>query len=138
MLLQMLRKKIIDWMKKILKPKRKPIAAEDFIYNVDRVSILYSIVQNNFHYCMKNGILKRKDILEFKFMVNKFVYQNEFRHEKFQNDAHEIYRKLKSHSISKKNMLRLNEFLQLFIVAAVQPLQEKTIPVKYGNLVVVK
>lgn len=116
---------------------RKPIYAEDIVYNENGTYILYSIVQNNFNYCMKNRLLKRKDILEFKVMVNKFVNQSEFKNEKFKNDCHEIYSKIKSKSISSANMLLLNEFLQPFIVVEVlQPIEE---PLKrYGNLMVVK
>lgn len=117
--------------------QKKPIYAEDIVYNTDKVYILYSIVQNNFNYCMKNRLLKRKDILEFKIMLNKFVYQNDYKHEKFKNDAHEIYTKLKSKTISKSHMFELNEFLQPFIALEVQQPIEQPIQ-KYGNLVVVK
>lgn len=120
------------------KKKKKPIIyAEDIIYNTNKTYILYSIVQNNFNYCMKNKLLKRKDVLKFKSMVNEFADQSEFKSEKFQNDAHEIYRKLKSKSISNANMLKLNKFLQPYIVAEVPQLKEETIQ-KYGNLMVVK
>lgn len=138
MIIKWFNKKCNEWFKKLITPKKKPITAEDFIYKVDGVQILYSIVQNNFNYCMHNGLLKRKDILEFKFMINKFVCHNEFKHEtSWENDAHEIYRKLKSHSISKSHMLRLNEFLQPFITVEVPQPTEQTIK-KYGCLVVVK
>ena len=116
---------------------KQSLYAEDIIYNTQQVYIIYSVVQNNFKYCMHNKLLKRQNILEFKFMLNKFVNQNEFVHEKkFENDAHEIYRKLKSKSISKKNMLSLNEFLQPFITVEI-PQQTDAVS-KYGNLIVVK
>lgn len=117
--------------------KKPQVNVEEVVYETDRTYILYSIVQNNFNYCMKNRLLQRRDILEFKFMLNKSINTNDYRHEEFKNDAHEIYRKLKSKSISKKNMLLLNEYLQPFIALDItQPTQE---PIrKYGNLVVVK
>lgn len=116
---------------------KKPIYAEDVIYNANGTYILYSIVQNNFHYCMQNRLLKRGDILEFKHMLNGFVNQSDYRYEKFQNDAHEIYRKLKSKSISAQNMLKLNEFLQQFLTVEASQLNEEPLK-KYGNLIVVK
>lgn len=117
---------------------KQSLYAEDILYDTQQVYILYSVTQNNFKYCMHNKLLKRQNILEFKFMLNKFVNQNEFVHEKFENDAHEIYRKLKSKSISKKNMLSLNEFLLPFITREIPQQIESLSSQKYGNLIVVK
>lgn len=110
--------------------KSKPTFAEEIIYKRE-VYPLYLQIQNNFRYCMQNRLLKRKDILEFKEMLNKCVELKDYRFEKFENDAHEIYTKLKSTSITKKEMLMLQDFIQPYIVVVT--------PTKvYGNLKVVK
>lgn len=113
-LLQML---IKEALKKHLKSKN--LYAEDLIWQKE-VYPLYIIVQNNFRYCMQNRLLNRQEILNFKYYLNKCVQKNKYARVKFKNDAHEIYTKLKDTSISKKQMLKLNAYLQPTIDLAYQ------------------
>lgn len=90
--------------------KKKKLYAEDLIWQKE-VYPLYIIVQNNFKYCMQNRLLTRQEILNFKYYLNKYS-KNKYTGIKFKNDAHEIYTKLKDTSISKKQMLKLNSYLE--------------------------
>lgn len=105
-LLQMI---IKDLLQKHL--KKKNLYAEDIIWQRE-VYPVYIVVQNNFRYCMQHGLLNRQEILNFKYYLNKCVSKNKYARVKFKNDAHEIYVKLKDTSISKKQMLKLNSYLQ--------------------------
>ena len=90
----------------------EPIYAEDIVWQ-NKVYPYFVITQNNFRYCMHNGLLSRQEILNFKYHLNKCVKnQKKYARTKFNNDAHEIYVKLKDTSISKKQMIKLNEFFQ--------------------------
>lgn len=97
--------------------KREPIYAEDLIWQRE-VYPFYCVTQNNFKYCMHNGLLSRQEILNFKYQLNDCVKcKRKYQGIKFKNDAHEIYSKLKDTSISKKQMLELNKELQPYISA---------------------
>jgi hypothetical protein len=110
--------------------------AEDLIYPT-AVYPIYVEVQANFKYCMQHKLLKRQDILEFKELLNRCVNLKEFKNEKFSNDCHEIYRKLKNTSISAKNMKCLNKYLKQFRDIEIPQYTEPT-TVQYGTLTVVK
>ncbi|MDP4143100.1 MAG: hypothetical protein Q8936_01275 [Bacillota bacterium] len=97
------------------KKTRQSLYAEDIIYRRE-VYPFYVSTSNAFRYCMQNRLLKRKDILELKDMLNGCINQKDYRFEKYKNDAHEIYSKLKSTSITKNEMLMLNDYLQQFVV----------------------
>lgn len=113
-MLQML---IKDLLKKHMKSKN--LYAEDIIWQKE-VYPLYIITQNNFRYCMQNGLLTRQEILNFKYYLNKCVPKSKYVGIKFKNDAHEIYTKLKDTNISKKQMLKLNGYLKPTIKLAYQ------------------
>jgi hypothetical protein len=109
--------------------------AEDLLYPTT-VYPIYLQVQSNFKFCMQNRLLKRQDILEFKELLNRSVNLKDYRFETFDNDCHECYRKLKSTSISVKNMKCLNCYLKQFMVDI--PRTEPEQLQVYGNLRVIK
>lgn len=98
--------------------KKKKLYAEDLVWQKD-VYPIYIVVQNNFRYCMQNRLLTRQEILNFKYYLNKYS-KSKYTGIKFKNDAHEIYTKLKDTSISKKQMLKLNSYLEPTIELAYQ------------------
>lgn len=117
-MLQMLLKKLI---RKTCKPQKR-ITAEDVLYPT-QVYPLYLCVQQTFNYCIKNRLMKREDILYMKEMLNGFIKnQNYYKNIKFQNDVHEIYKKLKSHDIKPKQMQKLLDFVNQFIIAIPEPI----------------
>lgn len=109
----MLRMLIMNFLKKKAKPAKRSYV-ETILYPKE-VYPLYLLVQKNFNYCMKNKLLKREDILEFKEILDSYINTKRYKREKFKNDAHEIYRKLKSTDITKSQMLKLDDYLNQFI-----------------------
>lgn len=107
----MLKILINNFMKKHIKGTN--LAAENIVY-MDQVYPLYLKTQSSFKYCMQHKLLKREDILEFKYMLNNFIDTKKYKHEKFKNDAHEIYRKLKDIDITKSHMSKLYRHLESF------------------------
>lgn len=99
--------------------KKKNLYAEDVIWQKE-VYPLYIITQNNFRYCMQQGLLNRQEILNFKYHINKCVNQKKYSRCKFENDAHEIYTKLKDTTITKQQMIKLNSYLQPTVDLACQ------------------
>lgn len=99
-------------MKKYLKNRSTPV--ENILYPTE-VYPIYLKVRDNFKYCMQHKLLKRQDLLEFKYKLNKFIDFKKYKYEKFKNDAHEIYTKLKDIDITKSQMSELNMYLKLFI-----------------------
>lgn len=96
---------------------REPIYAEDLIWKRE-VYPYYCITQNNFKYCMHNGLLSRQEILSFKSQLNDCIKnKRKYSGIKWKNDAHTIYTLLKDTSISKKQMIKLNKELQPYISA---------------------
>lgn len=96
---------------------------EDILYP-KRVYPIYLQVQSKFNYCIKNRLLKRDDILAFKYLLNSYIKnQNYYKNIKFQNDVHEIYKKLKSHDISAKQMQKLLGFIEQFVIDIPQSTQ---------------
>lgn len=100
--------------------EREPIYVEDLIWQRE-VYPYYCITQNNFKYCMHNGLLSRQEILSFKDKLSSCIKnKRKYNGIKWKNDAHTIYTLLKDTSISKKQMLKLNEELQPYIEFANQ------------------
>lgn len=110
MLLQMILKTLI---KKNLKPQRK-VYVEQLLYN-DQVYPIYIEVQKEFNYLVKNKIIKRSSILEFKRLINSYINTQYYKDYKFKNDIHEIYKKLKDTTFSKKQMLSLKAYVDQFM-----------------------
>ncbi|MCT8976278.1 hypothetical protein N4T77_06680 [Clostridium sp. CX1] len=118
-MLRMLLKKLI---RKTCKPQKRT-TAEDVLYPT-QVYPLYLCVQQTFNYCIKNRLMKREDILYMKEMLNGFIKnKNYYKDIKFKNDVHEIYKKLKSHNISEKQMKKLLDFVNQFAVDIPEPIQ---------------
>ena len=114
-----------------LPTKNKTRVAEEILYP-KTVYPIYLQVQNNFKFCMQNRLLTRNEVLEFKFMINSSVKQKDYKYEKWTNDTHEIYTKLKSTNISRKQMLVLNNYLSKRLIEIPEPIQV------YGNLRLIK
>lgn len=115
-MLQMILKALIG---KHCKPK-KPRYAEDILYP-KQVYPLYLCVHQTFNYCIKNKLMKRDDILYMKEMLNGYVDKSCYKNIKFQNDVHEIYKKLKSHDINPKQMQKLLDFVNQFVIVIPEP-----------------
>lgn len=118
-MLQMIIKRLIE---KTCKPARGvPRSVEDILYP-SKVYPIYLCVQQTFGFCIKNKLMKRDDILAFKYMIDKCIKnQNVYRNIKWQNDVHFCYKKLKSHDISAKQMQKLLDFVNQFVVDIPEP-----------------
>lgn len=66
-----------------------------------------------FNQLMRAGKLKRNDILQLKRMINDALgsYCSQYNKKEYKNDCHEIYVKLKSKQIDKKEWLEIIQFL---------------------------
>ncbi|WP_186430867.1 hypothetical protein [Clostridium sp. BSD9I1] len=117
-MLQMILKTLI---RKHCKPE-KTRYAEDILYPTTTYP-LYLCVQQAFNYCIKNKLMKRDDILYMKEMLNSYVDKNYYKSIKFQNDVHEIYKKLKSHDINPKQMQKLLDFVNQFVIVIPEPIE---------------
>lgn len=75
---------------------------------------LYDEAYALFNYLLKHGRLKRKDLLKIKSMLNEALgeYKKEYARMYFKNDAHEIYKKMKSENIDKTDWLKIINFLK--------------------------
>lgn len=104
----------------IFKPKKgKKITAEQIFYK-QKVYPIYVETTNCFRIALQNKMLTRKEILEFKSMLNKALVGElkKYGKCKFENDAHEIYTKLKSHHIQEKDMIALRDYVMPYAIAA--------------------
>ncbi|MCD3202834.1 hypothetical protein [Clostridium botulinum] len=94
-------------------PKQK-YSVEELLYDKE-VYPQYVTTKSNFNYAMKNRLLNREDILQIKSMLNKALFKNrhlkDFRYKKFENDAHEIYSKLKCKYLSRKQLTNINKYI---------------------------
>lgn len=116
-MLQMILKALI---RKTCTPS-KPRYVEDILYPTTTYP-LYLCVHQTFNYCIKNKLMKRDDILYMKEMLNSYVDKNYYKNMKFQNDVHEIYKKLKSHDINPKQMQKLLDFVNQFVIEIPDPI----------------
>ena len=66
---------------------------------------IYKQVSKAFNYSIRQKLLKRNDIIRFKQEINKFLNTNISHYQgfKFQNDAHEIYVKLKNRHLNESD-----------------------------------
>ncbi|MBY6758617.1 hypothetical protein HYH82_15095 [Clostridium botulinum] len=105
----------------IFKPKKgKKITAEQIFYK-QKVYPLYLETRNCFRIALQNKMITRKEILGFKSMLNKALVGElkKYGKCKFENDAHEIYTKLKSHHICEKDMIALKDYITPYTVASI-------------------
>lgn len=116
-----LQKTIRNLIHKYIPYHKHTTVAEEILYPRE-VFPIYCDVQNNFKFCMHNRLLSRNEILEFKAMLNDSINLKLYRHQKYQNDAHEIYSKLKDKRISRKRMLLFNEFLTPYLIEIPEPI----------------
>lgn len=99
--------------------KYQKITAEEYLYKENTYQ-LYLETRNCFRIALQSKVLSRKEILEIKKILNQALkdqlkyYQNYH----FENDAHEIYTKLKSHHITANDMTALHDYLMPFANAA--------------------
>lgn len=125
----------------IVKPKRKKQITADLIFYNKKTYPIYLEVRNCFRIALRNKILTRTDILEFKELLNKSLEGNlkQYQSYKFKNDAHEIYTKLKSHHITENDMTALKDYIEPYaICATVYNLKTTTTTTKKPYLRVVK
>ncbi|AVP64995.1 hypothetical protein C3B64_12320 [Clostridium botulinum] len=104
----------------IFKPKKgKKITAEQIFYK-QKVYPLYLETRNCFRIALQNKMITRKEILEFKSMLNKALVGElgTYKKYKFENDAHEIYTKLKDHHIRETDMVALKDYIIPYAVAS--------------------
>ncbi|MFL0198155.1 hypothetical protein ACJDU8_21685 [Clostridium sp. WILCCON 0269] len=112
----MLRMIINLLIEKYLKPKKK-LSIEEISYE-QKTYPIYLCVRQAFNYCIKNRLMRRTDILEFKSMLNSYIRNSYiYQHKKYSNDVHEIYSKLKNYYIKPKEMHKLLKFVNSFIKA---------------------
>lgn len=72
----------------------------------------YDNLVNTLKFCMKNKILNREQILNFKSEVNNHLGKNKNHYTfKFDNDLHEIYCKIKHKSLKSKDYQELLQVL---------------------------
>ena len=77
----------------------------------------YDVLVNALKFCMKNKILNREQILNFKAEVNNHLGENKNHYTfKFDNDLHEIYSKIKHKSLKSKDYQELLEVLNNYKV----------------------
>ncbi|MCD3351247.1 hypothetical protein G8V03_09635 [Clostridium botulinum D/C] len=93
---------------------RNTTCVEELLYDKE-VYPQYVTTKSNFNYAMKNRLLNRQDILQIKIMLNKALFKNrhlkDFNRKKFENDAHEIYTKLKSKYLSRKQLTNIDKYI---------------------------
>lgn len=75
----------------------------------------YEHVKNMFNSMMKSGVLKHKELVKIKGRLNKLLGENlsHYKEFKFENDAHEIYTKLKNSNLVSDDYIELQEVLKL-------------------------
>lgn len=103
----------------IFKPiKGKRITAEQIFYK-QKVYPIYLETRNYFRIALKNKMLTRKEVLEFKNMLNKALVGElqTYKKYKFENDAQEIYTKLKDHHIRETDMVALKDYITPYAIA---------------------
>lgn len=127
---------MLNWLiKDVIKEtnSKKRLYAEDIVWQ-QKVYPFYIVVQNNFRYCIHHRLLNRQEILNFKYYLNKYIKQKKYANIHFANDVHEIFTKLKDTSISQKQMIKLNSYLEPTIELAYQ-----TKPIAYiKHLAIIK
>lgn len=101
--------------RKYLKPRKK-VYVEQLLYSKE-VYPIYIKVQKEFNYLVKNKLIKRPQLLEFKRLINSYINTKYYSDYKFKNDIHEIYKKLKDTTFSKKQMLSLKAYVDQFMKA---------------------
>ncbi|MCD3234272.1 hypothetical protein G8V06_09220 [Clostridium botulinum D/C] len=110
-------------------PKQK-YSVEELLYDKE-VYPQYIATKGNFNYAMRNRLLNREDILQIKSMLNKALFKNrhlkDFRYKKFENDAHEIYTKLKSKYLSRKQLIKIDKFISRIVSTKQRTISSSTI-----------
>lgn len=109
-MLQMIIKSLI---KKHFKPKKR-VYVEQLLYP-KQVYPIYLEVRDKFKFCVQNRLIKRPQLLEFKKLINSYIDLTHYKNYKWTNDMHEIYKKLKDTTFTKKQMLSLKDYLEQFI-----------------------
>ncbi|KLU74303.1 hypothetical protein [Clostridium botulinum] len=93
---------------------RNTTCVEELLYDKE-VYPAYVQTKCNFNYAIKNKLLSRQDILQIKKMLNQALFKRrhlkDFRYKKFENDAHEIYSKLKCKYLSRKQLTNINKYI---------------------------
>lgn len=120
--------------------KCKKVTAEEYLYKQNTYQ-LYLETRNYFRISLQNKVLTRKEILEIKKMLNHALKDQlkNYQNQKFENDAHEIYTKLKNHHIATNDMMILHDYLQPFAIAAnLNPCVNSQTQTTYKHLRVVK
>lgn len=127
----------------VIKPNRRSkLTVEQILYQ-ENTYPLYLETVNYFKIALQNRILTRAEVLEFKRMLNQALSGHLKQYQQhFENDAHEIYTKLKSHHISQSDMEALRDYIMPYALSAsVSSISNspKEQPQKtYGHLRVVK
>lgn len=109
---------LIEKLKKFTRKQRsreKKILNNDIqeIYEEERKE-LYLSAQYLFNQLMKAGKLNRKQILYLKKLINNALgtYEKDYKNKHFENDAHEIYTKMKSIHIDKSDWMQIINYLE--------------------------
>lgn len=129
---------IVNLLLRQVKPRQ--LTVEQVLYRQNTYD-LYLQTRNYFRFALQNKMLTRQDILEFKSMLNKALKgsQRQYQGQKWENDVHEIYTKLKSHHISESNMTALRDYIMPYAIAATTSINSQTEPQPhYKHLRVVK
>lgn len=98
--------------RKYLKPRKK-IYVESLLYSKE-VFPLYLEVRDTFKHCIQNKLIKRPQLLEFKRIINSYINTSYYKDYKWSNDVHEIFKKLKDTTFTKKQMLNLKAYISQF------------------------
>lgn len=87
----------------------------------------YECVKNMFSSMMKSGSLKHKDIIKIKGKLNTLLGENlsHYKKFKFENDAHEIYTKLKNSHLVSSDYIELQEVLKLIADSKVEEITQE-------------
>ncbi|KOC47737.1 hypothetical protein ADU86_03835 [Clostridium botulinum] len=93
---------------------RNTTCVEELLYDKE-VYPIYAQTKGNFNYAIKNKLLSRQDILQIKKMLNQALFKRrhlkDYARRKFENDAHEIYTKLKSKYLSRKQLTNIDKYI---------------------------
>ncbi|KOA76619.1 hypothetical protein ADU78_05940 [Clostridium botulinum] len=93
---------------------RNTTCVEELLYDKEAYPI-YAQTKGNFNYAIKNKLLSRQDILQIKKMLNQALFKRrhlkDYSRKKFENDAHEIYSKLKCKYLSRKQLTNIDKYI---------------------------
>jgi hypothetical protein len=94
---------------------KQQLELEDILLRKE-VEPYYETAKDLFNNAIKSGNLNREQILYLKKVINDSLgdYLKDFQYTRFQNDAHEIYSKLKSSHISINSFKKIIQLIKAF------------------------